>query len=213
MGVAMKFPWNTEAQEAFNKVKNCLVQASALQAQDPGKEFILTTDASDYAVGACLAQQDLVGKERPIAFLSKKLSPAQTRWATIETKAYAIISALGKLDVWLFGAKIKKLPWNTEAQEAFHKVKNCLVLASALQAPDPGKEFILATDASDYAIGAYLAQQDLVGKERPIAFLSKKLSPAQTRWATNGPQKKRKLMQSFRNWGSWMFGCLALNSR
>ena len=105
--IPQKLPWNTEAQEAFDKVKNCLVQASALQAPDSRKEFILATDASDYAVGACLAQQDLEGKERPIAFLSKKLSPAQTRWATIEKEAYAIIWALGKLDAWLFGTKVK----------------------------------------------------------------------------------------------------------
>ncbi|KAL3177558.1 hypothetical protein MRX96_039121 [Rhipicephalus microplus] len=94
-----KLPCNTEVQEAFDKVKNCLVQASALQAPDLRKQFILATDASDYAVGACLAQQDLVGKERPIAFLSKKLSPAQTRCATIEKEAHAILWDLGKLDV------------------------------------------------------------------------------------------------------------------
>lgn len=105
--IPQKLPWNTEAQEAFDQVKDCVVQASALQAPDPGKEFILATDASDYAIGACLAQQDNEGKECPIAFLSKKLSPAQTRWATIEKEAYAIIWALAKLEAWLFGAKVR----------------------------------------------------------------------------------------------------------
>lgn len=105
--IPQKLPWDTQAQEAFDQVKDCLVQASALQAPDPGKEFILATDASDYAIGACLAQQDNEGKECPIAFLSKKLSPAQTRWATIEKEAYAIIWALSKLEAWLFGARVR----------------------------------------------------------------------------------------------------------
>ncbi|KAL3242872.1 hypothetical protein MRX96_047677 [Rhipicephalus microplus] len=61
-------------------------------------------------------------------------------------------------------------------------------MASALQAPDPGKEFILATDASDYAVGACLAQQDLVGKERPIRFLSTPLSKGEST-ADNGDRK------------------------
>lgn len=46
-------------------------------------------------------------KEHPLAFLSKKLAPPQTRWATIEREAYAIIWALQRLESWLFGATIK----------------------------------------------------------------------------------------------------------
>ncbi|XP_042149179.1 uncharacterized protein LOC121837594 [Ixodes scapularis] len=70
-------------------------------------EYILATDASQFAIGACLAQEDDNGKERPIAFLSRKLTPAETRWATIEREAFAIIWALQRLETWLFAASIK----------------------------------------------------------------------------------------------------------
>lgn len=41
-----------------------------------------------------------------MAFLSKKLAPAQTRWATIEREAYAIVWALQRLESWLYGSSI-----------------------------------------------------------------------------------------------------------
>lgn len=38
---------------------------------------------------------------------AKKLTPAETRWATIEREAFAIIWALQRLETWLFAASIK----------------------------------------------------------------------------------------------------------
>jgi hypothetical protein len=58
------------------------------------KPFQLYTDASSGAVGGCLAQYDDEGKEKPIAFFSKKLTPTQMRWSTIEREAYAVLEAL-----------------------------------------------------------------------------------------------------------------------
>ncbi|XP_064482824.1 uncharacterized protein LOC135395659 [Ornithodoros turicata] len=104
--IPQKLPWTTEAEKAFCEVKRCLASASLLYAPDPGKGYLLATDASDYAVGACLSQLADDGKEHPIAFLSRKLSPTQTRWATIEREAFAIIWALQRLETWLFGAMI-----------------------------------------------------------------------------------------------------------
>ena len=48
--------------------------------------------------------------------------------------------------------------------------------APCLAIPDPQREFIVHTDASGYATGAVLMQQFDEGL-RPIAFLSKKMSP------------------------------------
>ncbi|KAH6928182.1 hypothetical protein HPB50_012439 [Hyalomma asiaticum] len=78
-----------------------------LRPPDPGKEFILDTDSCDYSIGACLAQQDIASKESPVACLSRKLGPAQTRWATVEREAYAIIWVRAKLEAWLFGARVR----------------------------------------------------------------------------------------------------------
>lgn len=66
----------------------------------------MTTDASELAVGACLSQL-VEGEQKPVAFLSKKLTAAQAKWSAIEREAFAVVWALGRLDTWLFGAKIK----------------------------------------------------------------------------------------------------------
>src|SRR6218665_2082007 len=68
--------------------------------------FNLCCDSSDYAVGAVLTQQDNCGLERPISFISQKLTDTQRRWATIEKEAYAIVWALTKLKDVIIGSKI-----------------------------------------------------------------------------------------------------------
>lgn len=101
-------PWNGEAQAAFESVKEALTAVPGLTAPDPRKDFCLATDASEVAIGACLSQEES-GVNRAIAFLSKKLTPAQRKWSAIEREAYAIVWSLGCLDTWLFGNKVKIL--------------------------------------------------------------------------------------------------------
>ncbi|GFT39656.1 retrovirus-related Pol polyprotein from transposon 17.6 [Trichonephila clavipes] len=100
-------PWNEVAEQAFTKLKAQLVKAPSLYTPDLSKPYQLYTDASATAIGACLSQNDEKGKENPIAFFSKKLTETQTRWATIEREAYAVIEALKCFDSWIFGAEIE----------------------------------------------------------------------------------------------------------
>ena len=50
------FKWTPAAQEAFEKMKEALCVAPILILPDPSKPYVVTTDASKYAVGACLSQ-------------------------------------------------------------------------------------------------------------------------------------------------------------
>ena len=51
--------------------------------------FEIHTDGSDYQLGAVISQ-----KGRPIAFYSRKLSPAQQNYTTTEQELLAIIEIL-----------------------------------------------------------------------------------------------------------------------
>ncbi|KMQ82059.1 enzymatic polyprotein endonuclease reverse, partial [Lasius niger] len=53
---AEKFEWTTDQQNAFDTLKEKLITAPVLQYPDFAQEFIVTTDASDYAIGAVLSQ-------------------------------------------------------------------------------------------------------------------------------------------------------------
>ena len=77
------------------------------------KPYTLYTDASDTRVGACFTQpidgEDEVipgiRNEKPIYYLSHRLSDTQCRWSTIEKEAFAIHFALQKLDHYLHNAE------------------------------------------------------------------------------------------------------------
>jgi len=61
----------------------------ALAIPRAGDPIILVVDASSTSVGACAMQRDTEGHEKPIAYLSRKLSPTQMKWSTIEREAFA----------------------------------------------------------------------------------------------------------------------------
>ena len=100
----MKF--NEEQRAAFLSLKDKLCKSTTLYSPRWNEIFIIRTDASDYAVGASLSQTDDTGIDRPIAFASTKLSDVQTRWSTIEKEAFAVIYALRKFDVIVYGRRI-----------------------------------------------------------------------------------------------------------
>jgi len=67
------------------------------------KEFQLTTDASDYAIGAVLSQKD-----RPIMFISRTLSKSEEHYAPNKKEMLAIIWAVQTLRNYLYGStKVK----------------------------------------------------------------------------------------------------------
>jgi hypothetical protein len=62
---------------------------------------------------------------------------------------------------------------------AVASLKAALVSDAVLVHPDYSKQFIVMPDASIFAVGGVLAQLDDQGRERPLSYRSKKLSPAE----------------------------------
>ena len=100
-----RFIWTAECQKSFDYIKDSLSVVPLLMYPDTNKPYVLYTDASDTCIGACLSQLDESGEEKPIYFLSHRLSRTQTRWSTIEKEAFAIHYSLQKLHVYLHGAE------------------------------------------------------------------------------------------------------------
>ncbi|KAK7501761.1 hypothetical protein BaRGS_00007192, partial [Batillaria attramentaria] len=101
-----RFQWSAECQRAFDFLKESLSVVPLLAYPDTSKPYVLYTDASDSCIGACLTQE-CDGEEKPIYFLSHKLSESQKKWSTIEKEAFAIHYALQKLDHYLHNAQFK----------------------------------------------------------------------------------------------------------
>jgi hypothetical protein len=100
------FQWTSMHEEAFRKLKSMMVEAPILILPDPSLPYVVNTDASGYAIGAVL-QQDQGRGLQPIAFLSKKMLDAETRYPVHEQELLAIIHSLGTWRHYLHGSKFK----------------------------------------------------------------------------------------------------------
>ena len=60
---------------------------------DPKRHIRIETDASGYAIGGVLSQltSDDLGRWHPVAFFSRKMIPAETRYETHNGELLAII--------------------------------------------------------------------------------------------------------------------------
>ena len=90
-----KWTWGVDEETAFRWLKVALVTAPVLLHPDFSKEFVVTTDASDYAAGAVL-QQDHGEGLQPIAFASRKLNPTECRYGAYERELLGIVWAIGQ---------------------------------------------------------------------------------------------------------------------
>ena len=92
--------------QAFEDLKLALSDCAILNTPRYDRPFIIQTDASDSAVGACLAQLDDQGRERPLGYASAKLTDVQCRWSVIERESYAVMFALDKFGHTVFASPI-----------------------------------------------------------------------------------------------------------
>ena len=87
------FEWTSKEQEAFDELKNRLLEDPVIAMADPSKPFEVETDASDYALGRQLEQRNKNGKLHPIAFYSKKLNRLELNYGILDKELIAIIEA------------------------------------------------------------------------------------------------------------------------
>ena len=100
-----RFHWGPSQQNAFEKLKQLLCSDQVLAYPNTQKPYKLYTDASNYAIGGILVQDDENGVERVVQYISSSLKGSQLNWPTIEKEAYALIYALQKLRPYLYGAQ------------------------------------------------------------------------------------------------------------
>ena len=86
--------WTQSEENAFTALQDALTSAPVLILPDYDKPFTLITDASDYATGSILEQDDALGRSHPVAFYSKSLQPTEWNYEIHNKELLAIIHAL-----------------------------------------------------------------------------------------------------------------------
>jgi hypothetical protein len=83
-------------------LQDALIREPVLNYPDFTKHFILTCDASQFAVGAILSQ-GTIGHDKPISFASRMLNRAEQGYSTIERELTAIVWACRHFRPYLMG--------------------------------------------------------------------------------------------------------------
>lgn len=100
----VKFEWTTECQNAFDELKTKLMNPPILAYPNFQKEFIITTDASDYALGAVLSQGE-AGNDLPISYASRTLNKFELNKPPIEKELLAVHWAINFFRPYIYGKK------------------------------------------------------------------------------------------------------------
>ncbi len=95
------FKWTEEHQQAFDDMKRIIAKETLLTYPNFSKPFQIHTDASDLQLGACISQDG-----KPLAFYSRKMNPAQTRYTTTEQELLSIVETLKEFRTILLGQQI-----------------------------------------------------------------------------------------------------------
>ena len=82
--------WGDAQEHSFMALKVAIATAPILRLLDFERQFIITTDASDVAIGAIL-EQDFGSGLQPIALSNRKLNPTEIPYSAHERELLGIV--------------------------------------------------------------------------------------------------------------------------
>ncbi|KAJ8044259.1 hypothetical protein HOLleu_11669 [Holothuria leucospilota] len=149
--------WGPPQQRAFDTLKERLSSSPILHLPDPSKTFILKTDASDIGLGAVLMQRD-ADQCFPIYYASRKLLPRERNYAVIERECLALVWAISKFHVYLYGKEfILETDHHPLAYLSTAKMNNSRVMRWALSL-QPYRYTVHAVKGIDNVVADYLSR-------------------------------------------------------
>ena len=87
----VKFQWSPECEKTFLELKQRVCEAPILRHFDPNEQCFMETDSSDYVNAGVLFQPDGNGVLHPVAYFSRRMSPAECNYEIYDKELLAII--------------------------------------------------------------------------------------------------------------------------
>jgi hypothetical protein len=94
----VEWNWSPQHDMAIQNIKKALTSASVLKFYDSTKPATIQCDSSSTGIGAVLMQDG-----QPCAYVSRKLTDAETKYAQIEKELLAIVYAVEKFEHFIYG--------------------------------------------------------------------------------------------------------------
>ena len=88
----VRFLWSPAADAAFRQLQRAFTSAPILLHFQPDLPFTVEADASDFALGCILSQQNPDG-EHPVCYYSKKFSPAKLNYPMYDKELLVVVEA------------------------------------------------------------------------------------------------------------------------
>ncbi|GBG66385.1 hypothetical protein CBR_g60037 [Chara braunii] len=98
--------WDKDCTSALKKLKRALIEYHVLKVADPSLPFVITTNASQYGIGAVLQQYDSNGY-KPVEFMLARMPSEKVATSTYERELYALRQALEHWKHYLLGRHFK----------------------------------------------------------------------------------------------------------
>ena len=93
--------WEEPQQKALEELKDAITRTPILRYYNLEEEVTIQCDASQTGLGAALMQ-----KGQPVAYASRALTAAETRYAQIEKELLAIVFACDRFDAYIYGRDV-----------------------------------------------------------------------------------------------------------
>ena len=130
LGKHQRWHWGKEQADAFQKAKSQLSSDVLLVHFDPGRKLAISCDASPYGIGAVLSHVYEDGTDRPIAYASRSLAPAEKNYSQIEKEGLAVVWGVKKFHLFLYGREFIILSDHKPLQFLFNEQKPIPTMAS-----------------------------------------------------------------------------------
>ena len=118
-----KFQWTEECETAFQELKSKLVTAPILRYPQFDKEFILSTDSSDFSIGYVLSQVH-DGKELPVCYGGRALRNNELKWHITDKEGLALVEGIQHFRHYLANTKFTVYTDNVSVKY-LQNIKDC----------------------------------------------------------------------------------------
>lgn len=147
-----KWFWGRKEQEVFEEIKAAFTRTMELKHPNCNVPFCLNTDASAFAIGACLYQVNERGERDVIAYYSRSLKGPELNYTVTEKEASAVVAALKQWRIFVLGHPL--IIYTDHKALAF--LKSCRLLNSRLT------RWILYIQEFDFKIEYFRGAQNKV---------------------------------------------------